>query len=133
MDDLVAQGSRHSKGPAIDDGPWRRCGDRGYVADVAADRTKELRTGLRIGRRGQSRVPRRDPGSAHEVGELVDVRLVGTAGILRISHRVTHGSRFVWLQTAGDSHLIHVGVGCEGEQTRLLVLPAETPAADLPS
>ena len=35
------------------------------------------------------------------------------------------------LQTTGDSLLIHVGIGGEGQQTGLLVLPAETSGPQL--
>src|SRR5262249_5913569 len=48
MDDLAAQLGRHGEGAAIDDGACRSGCDRGYVADVATDRTEELRAGLRI-------------------------------------------------------------------------------------
>ena len=129
MDDLAAHCCGHGKGSAVDDCSGRSGGDGAYVADVAADCVKQACASLRIGSGRQRGITRRGLGGAHETGKVVNVRqTVGVIMVFRIGYRVAQGGAFRWLQAAGHTLLVYVGIGRERQQAGLLVLPAE-PAA----
>jgi len=62
---------------------------------------------------------------------VMGLTTVGLDPVLRVGHGVAEAGRLVGKEPVGDAHLVQVGVGGEGEEGRLLVLPPEAPAPNL--
>src|SRR5262245_14374230 len=102
MDDLVAQGCWNGKGSLIDHGPGGRRGECGHVADVAANRIKQLGADLRVRRGCLRSIARDDLGSTHEAGKVIDIlQTLGVKRVFRIGHRVAYAGYVGRRETTG--------------------------------
>src|SRR5271166_569921 len=115
--------------PAIDHRARGCGGQRGDMADVAADLGEQCFACL--GRRGTSllSVARRSFGGAYKACEAIDVReAICARSIVWFGDRVAQVCHFVRKETIRNSYFIEVGIAREGEQAGVLALPTE--AAD---
>src|SRR5215469_1730137 len=115
--------------------------DRVDVTDRAADLGEQVCAVSGFGSGSRGFIPRGSLQGADEGGKVVDVFQIvvvrvgqavgfGNSGGIGIGElgrdrRVTDRCHFRFLQAAGDAHLVQISVGGEGEQARVLILPAK--------
>src|SRR5215468_2137832 len=127
MNDLVAQCGGYLKLSVVEWGAGVQCRHGRHVTDRTTKILKQLSTSHTIRTVRLVQIARRGLGRTHKIGERFDVVSV----VLRIrylvesSHGVSVGSIFGWLQWAGDSHFIEIGVRRERNQAGVLILPSE--------
>ena len=133
MDNLAPQGGGYGESSTVDDGARRRRGDRGHVANGAANRAENLLAILGGLRCQLNRIYWWCIRGSHEGGKVIDVREMRhrIVVVFRIRNVITDGRRLSRLQPAGDTLLVEVGVSRKREQAGLLILPAEASATDL--
>src|SRR5262245_61406784 len=127
MNDLVAQCGGYLKLSTVGYAAGVPCRHGRNVTDGTTKILKQLSTCYTIRTVRCIQIARRRLGRTHKIGKCFDVVSV----VLRIgyvvvsSDRVSIGSIFGWLQWAGDSHFIEIGVRGERNQAAVLIFPAE--------
>src|SRR5271168_87161 len=126
MDYLVPQSGGNNEHAAIDDRSGRSRGNALDMANIATDVRKDSFTSNGGGSRSKRRVSRRYHRAADELREVVDVLQAKVIRLVVDARRGQEdGRNLSRAQPAGDPHFIEVGIGDEGEQAAMLVLPAE--------
>src|SRR5229473_2348543 len=83
----------------------------------------------RVGGLRQLRIAGGRFGGAHKASEMIDIgEAVGAWLVIGLADGVTKVGDFVGLEAAGDPHFVEISVSGEGQETGLLIFPAE--AAD---
>src|SRR5580658_8645206 len=132
MDYLVSQSGGNYEHTAIDDGSGRSRGNGLNMANIATDVCEKSLASGGGGGRGKGRVSRRNHRAAYELGKVVDVLQAEIVRLVVDARRGQKDSRYLGrAQPAGDPHFVEVGIGDEGKQAAVLILPAEAPDTGL--
>src|SRR5580700_11455516 len=132
MNCFIPQGLRNSEHPTIDNCP---CRSRRYgfdVADTTTDLPEKPSTFQGCWGCSQYCVAWWNHCAAYELSKVVDVSQAKVIWLIfRVRRGLEHCRNILGAQPVSDSHLVEIGVADEGEQTAVLVLPAEATDAGL--
>src|ERR1700758_2380514 len=132
MNYFIPQRLRNSEHASIDDRP---CRGRRYgfdVANTATDPSEKLFTFQGCWRCGKHCVAWWNHCAAYELSKVVDISQAKVVRLIFWVRRgLEHCRNVLGAQPVSDAHFIEIGVGNKGEQTAVLVLPAEASDASL--
>ncbi len=97
------------------------------MARCTADLVEYLLSALRVGGCHECCIHRGCHGRAHELREVINVRHVRRAigDIFGVGGSFAESGAIGWVQAAGDSLLVHIGVPCKRQQAGMLIFPTK--------
>src|ERR1700726_1321476 len=132
MNCFIPQGLRNSEHPTIDNRP---CRGRRYgfdVADTTTDLPEKLSTFQGCWGCGKYCVAWWNHCAAYELSKVVDISQAKVVRLIfRVRRGLEHCRNVLRAQPVSDAHFVEIGVANKGEQTAVLVLPAEASDASL--
>src|SRR3984957_17225933 len=132
MNYFIPQSVWNRKHPTIDDRPYRSRRDGFDVADITTDLPEKLSTFQGCWRCCKHCVAWWNHCAAYELSKVVDISQAKVVRLIfRVRRGLEHSRNVLGAQPIRDAHLVEIGIPNKGEQTAVLVLPAEASDAGL--